>query len=318
MTTARGAITDVAGIRVGSWTGSGTGVTVVLAPDGTVGSVEVRGGAPATRETALLDPTKLVARVDAIVLTGGSAFGLAAADGVMRFLAERDTGYATGGGPVPIVPAAGIFDLVASGGERPGPDEGYAAAVAAERDEPVRSGRVGAGRGATVGKWHGPEHAVDGGMGTASVRAGAAVVGALAVVNAVGDVVGRDGRVVAGSTAPPGTPPFPSPALGPLEHTTLVVVATDAALTKTECLLVAQSAQHGVARALEPSHTRFDGDVAFVLATGVQDGHVDRLRIATADVVAGAVRDAVLPETADGDRAAPGGDRPESGGLPGR
>ncbi len=303
----RGAITDVAGVRVGSWTGPGTGVTVVLAPDGTVGSAEVRGGAPATRETALLDPTKLVARVDAIVLTGGSAFGLATADGVMRFLAERDTGYATGGGPVPIVPAAAIFDLVASGGERPGPEQGYAAAVAAERDEPVVDGRVGVGRGATIGKWHGPEHSVAGGMGSASAPAGSAVVGALVVVNAVGDVVDRDGRVLAGSTAPPDAPPFPSPALGPLEHTTLAVVATDAALTKTECLLVAQSAHHGLARALQPSHTRFDGDVAFVLATGMQEGHVERLRIATADVVAEAVRNAVRPP--GDDTAGPGSER---------
>jgi L-aminopeptidase/D-esterase-like protein len=155
-------------------------------------------------------------------------------------------------------------------------------------------------------------------MGTVSARAGAAVVGALAVVNAVGDVVGRDGRVVAGSTAPPATPPFPSPALGPLEHTTLVVVATNAALTKTECLLVAQSAHDGVARALEPSHTRFDGDVAFVLATGVQYAHVDRLRIATAVVVADAVRDAVRPDRGDAERDADGDERPESGPVPGR
>jgi L-aminopeptidase/D-esterase-like protein len=290
-----GALTDVVGVRVGSWTGAATGVTVVLAPEGTVGSVEVRGGAPATRETALLDPTKVVTRVDAVVLTGGSAFGLATADGVMAFLAERGQGFPTGGGPVPIVPTAAIFDLVASGGERPTARDAYAAASAAERDEPLRSGRVGAGRGATVGKWHGPEHAAPGGLGTAGAREGDAVVGALAVVNAVGDVIDDDGRVLAGSTAPAGSPPFPSPALGALEHTTLVVVATDAALTKTECLLLAQSAQHGVARALRPSHTRFDGDVAFALATGIVDGHVDRVRIAATEVVAAAVRAAVAP-----------------------
>jgi L-aminopeptidase/D-esterase-like protein len=280
-------------VRVGSWTGTGSGVTVVLPPPESVGSVEVRGGAPATRETALLDPTKLVARVDAIVLTGGSAFGLASAEGVVRFLAERGQGYPTGGGPVPIVPTAAIFDLVASGGERPGPEEGYRAALAAERDEPPMSGRVGAGRGATVGKWHGPEHASPGGMGTASAREGEAVVGALAVVNAVGDVVDADGTVLAGSSAPAGSPPFPSPALGAIEHTTLVVVATDATLTKNECLLLAQSAHHGLARALHPSHTRFDGDVAFTVATGAVGGHVDRLRIATTDVVAAAIRAAV-------------------------
>jgi L-aminopeptidase/D-esterase-like protein len=290
-----GAITDVAGVRVGSWTGAGTGVTVVLPPEGTLGSVEVRGGAPASRETALLDPTKLVARVDAVVLTGGSAFGLAAADGVMTFLAERQLGFPTGGGPVPIVPAAAIFDLVASGGERPTARDAYAAASAAERDEAVRNGRVGAGRGATVGKWHGPEHGAAGGMGTASTREGDAVVGALAVVNAVGDVIDAGGRVLAGSSAPPGSPPFPSPALGTLENTTLVVVATDAALSKTDCLLVAQSAQHGLARALRPSHTRFDGDIAFALSTGVVEGHLDRVRIAATEVVAAAIRAAVTP-----------------------
>jgi L-aminopeptidase/D-esterase-like protein len=288
-----GALTDVAGVRVGSWTGDATGVTVVLPPEGTVGSVEVRGGAPATRETDVLDPTKLVARVDAIVLTGGSAFGLATADGVMHFLRERGQGFPTGGGPVPIVPAAAIFDLMVSGDDRPTARDAYAAASAAERDEPLRSGRVGAGRGATVGKWHGPEHAAPGGMGTASARAGDAIVGALAVVNAVGDVVDDAGHVLAGSGAPAGSPPFPSPALGPLEHTTLVVVATDAALTKTECLLLAQSAQHGMARALRPSHTRFDGDVAFALATGTAEGHIDRVRIAATEVVAAAIRAAV-------------------------
>lgn len=281
------------GVRVGSWTGAATGVTVVLPPEGTVGSVEVRGGAPATRETALLDPTKLVARVDAVVLTGGSAFGLEAADGVMTFLAERELGFPTGGGPVPIVPAAAIFDLTVSGGERPTAREAYEAAAAAERDEPVRNGRFGAGRGATIGKWHGPEHAVAGGMGTASAREEGAIVGALAVVNAVGDVVGDDGHVIAGSSAPPGSPLFPSPALGTLEHTTLVVVATDAALTKTECLLLAESAHHGLARTLSPSHTRFDGDAAFALATGTAVGDVDRIRIAATAVVSAAVRAAV-------------------------
>ena len=285
-----GALTDVAGVRVGSWTGTGTGVTVVLPPEGTVASVEVRGGALATRETALLDPTKVVSRVDAVVLTGGSAFGLAVADGVMEFLAERGQGFPTGGGAVPIVPAAAIFDLVASGGERPTALDAYAAALAAERGEPLRSGSVGAGRGATVGKWHGPEHAAPGGMGTASVREGDATVAALAVVNAVGDVIDDDGTVLAGSSAPPGSPPFPSPALGTMENTTLVVVATDAALGKTECLLLAQSAQHGLARALRPSHTRFDGDVAFALATGAVEGHVDRVRVAATEVVAAAVR----------------------------
>jgi L-aminopeptidase/D-esterase-like protein len=265
--------------------------------------VEVRGGAPATRETALLDPLKLVAEVDAIVLTGGSAFGLAAADGVMTFLEGQGRGVVTPGGPVPIVPTAAIFDLVESAGERPGAPNGLAAARTAATAPMLTTGRVGAGTGATVGKWRGPEYAVPGGLGSASCREGDATVGALAVVNALGDVIGADGQILAGSTAPadgrgfPDPPPFqPDPAgVGPtsVENTTLVVVATDARLTASECRLLAESAHHGLARALEPSHTRFDGDIAFVLATGVIDGHLDRLRVAVTDVVAAAVRSAV-------------------------
>lgn len=287
-------ITDVPGIRAGHWTGAGSGVTVVLTPPGTVGSGEVRGGAPATRETALLDPGRLVDQVDAVVLTGGSAFGLAAADGVMRHLAAEERGVSTAGGPVPIVPTAAVYDLATSGGERPGPDEGRAAAEAAARGVPLTAGRVGAGRGVTVGKWRGPDHAVPGGLGSVSVTAGDTVVGALVVVNAIGDVVAADGRVLAGSTAPPEAPGFPDPApFRPGENTTLVVVATTARVTKAECHLLAVSAHHGLARALHPSHTRFDGDVAFVLATGATDGHLDRLRVLATEVTAAAVRAAV-------------------------
>jgi L-aminopeptidase/D-esterase-like protein len=287
-------IIDVPGVRAGHWTGTGTGVTVVLAPQGTVGSAEVRGGAPATRETALLDPSRLVDEVDAVVLTGGSAFGLATADGVMGHLAAQQRGVATSAGPVPIVPAAAVFDLNASGGERPGPDEGLAAAVAADGGAPFETGRVGAGRGVTVGKWRGPDHAVPGGLGSASARDGDAVVGAVVVVNAIGDVVGDDGMVLAGSTAPPGSPAFPEPQpFRPGENTTLVLLATNARFTKSECHLLALSAHHGLARSLHPSHTRFDGDVAFTLATGAVDGHVDRLRVLTTEVVAAAVRAAV-------------------------
>ena len=291
----------IAGLRVGHWTGDATGVTVIVAPSGTVGSGEVRGGAPATREFALLDPTRTVARVDAVVLTGGSAFGLAAADGVMRFLAERGQGYATGGGAVPIVPAAAIFDLVESGGARPGADDGYAAAVAALRDEPLARGRVGAGRGATVGKWRGAEFAEPGGFGHATAGASGAEVVAFAVVNAVGDVVGADGRVIAGTRAPATDPAFPTPVFGDArENTTLVVVATGARLDKLGCHLVAQSAHDGLARALRPAHTRFDGDLVVALATGTDadgdpavDGLLDRVRIAASDATEAAIRDAV-------------------------
>ena len=270
-------ITDVPGVRAGHWTGTNTGVTVVLFPDGSIGSCEVRGGAPATRETALLEPGRTVARVDAIVLSGGSAFGLAAADGVMRALAEHGRGFPTRGGFVPIVPAAAIYDLVESGGTPPGPEEGRTALADAARrapDVPFPIGRVGAGAGATLGKWRGPDHAVPGGLGSASARAsspfghgaGDVVVGAVAVVNAVGDVIGADGRVIAGSTAPADVGAFPL--VEPFEHTTLVVVATNAACTKAECRLLAESAHHGMVRSIHPSHTRHDGDIAFAVATG--------------------------------------------------
>jgi L-aminopeptidase/D-esterase-like protein len=282
----------IAGLHVGHWSGAGTGVTVVLAPDGTVGAAEVRGGAPATRELAVLEPERTVARVDAVVLAGGSAFGLAAADGVMRFLAERGQGFPTAGGPVPIVPAACVFDLVESAGVAPGADEGYAAATAALGTARAETGRVGAGRGATVGKWRGREHAVPGGFGAAVARCDDAHVMALAVVNAVGDVVGDDGRVVAGSTAPAAAPGFPvdAPFSEAGANTTLVVVATDAVLDKLACFLLAQSAHDGFARALRPAHTRFDGDLTIALATGGVAAHVDRLRAAVADVVADAIR----------------------------
>ncbi len=289
-----GALTDVAGVRVGHWTGEHSGVTVVWAPAGTVGSGEVRGGAPATRETALLAPTRLVERVDAVVLSGGSAFGLAAADGVMRFLAERGQGFPTAAGPVPIVVGAAIFNP--PWGVPPGPDEGYAAAVDAGRGAPVRSEPVGAGRGATVGKWRGRQYAAPGGLGTASVPDGDATVGALAVVNAAGDVIGAGGEVLAGSAAGAAGTGFGGTGFGglaPLEQTTLVVVATDARLSKIDCHLLAVSAHDGLARALRPAHTRYDGDLAVVLATGDVDGHPDGLREAAAEAVAQAVRAAV-------------------------
>jgi L-aminopeptidase/D-esterase-like protein len=289
-------IFPVRGVRAGHWTAAYTGTTVLLFPSGTVGSAEVRGGAPATREIALLDPSCTVSRIDAIVLTGGSAYGLASADGVMRFLAERGQGYATVGGPVPIVPAAAIFDLGGNGDERPTADAGYAAAVAAERGALLPRGPAGAGRGATIGKWQGRAHSHPGGLGLAQAVVGPAVVAAVAVVNAVGDVLGPDGAVVAGSSAPPESEAFPDPEpFGARENTTLVAVVTDAALDKAACHLLARSAHDGMARALRPAHTRFDGDISFAVATGVVNGHLDRLREAAAAVCAEAIRDAVRP-----------------------
>ncbi len=289
-----GSITEVPGVQVGHWTGDGTGVTVILVPPGTIAAAEQRGGAPASRELALLEPGRTIETVDAVVLTGGSAFGLGTADGVMAWLAERGRGFPTRGGVVPIVPTAAIYDLVESGRTWPGPDEGRAAVEAAAAGTPLRTGRVGAGRGATVGKWRGGEHAVPGGLGTASCTVGPATLGAIAVVNAIGDVRDADGRVLAGSQAGEDADAFPD--VAPFEaegNTTLVVVATDARLAKGDAALVAQSAHHGVAHAVHPSHTRHDGDLAIVLATGAVDAHLDRLRVAATDVVAAAVRDAV-------------------------
>jgi L-aminopeptidase/D-esterase-like protein len=285
-------ITAVPGVRVGHWTGARTGCTVVLLPAGTVGAAEVRGGSPATREVMLLDPVRTVEQVDAVLLTGGSAFGLAAADGVMGPLAAAGRGVPTAAGPVPIVPTVAIFDLVGPDARPPGPAEG-AAALAAATDGGFLVGAVGAGRGARVGRWRGTEHAVPGGLGSAHTGVDGACLGALAVVNSVGDVVDVDGTVLAGSSAPPGTPAFPEP-LAPMEQTTLVVVATDARLSKRECFLVAQSAHHGLVRSIHPSHTRFDGDLAVAVSTGVVEGvSLERLRLTTTEVVAEAVRDAV-------------------------
>jgi L-aminopeptidase/D-esterase-like protein len=291
-------------VRAGHWTGNGTGVTVVLLPEGTVGSGEVRGGAPATREVALLEPGRVVAQVDAVVYTGGSAFGLATADGVMHFLRDRDRGFPTSGGAVPIVPTAAIYDLTTPADVRPGFAEGRSAAEAAERDGALATGRVGAGTGATVGKWRGRDHGVPGGLGVAHARVGDATVVALAVVNALGDIVDDDGEVLAGSSAPPDVPGFPLPhpfeeaaaeAPSPAGNTTLVLVITDGRCDKLECQLVAQSAHDGFARALRPAHTRYDGDLTIACSTGIADVHLDRLRAATAEVVAASIRASVRP-----------------------
>jgi L-aminopeptidase/D-esterase-like protein len=231
-----------------------------------------------------------------VVFAGGSAFGLSTADGVLRYLAERGQGYPTAGGVVPIVPTACIFDLAEADGPPPGPAEGYAAAVAAARDERTPGGRIGAGAGATVGKWKGREHAAPSGLAVAHADVEGARVAALAVVNAVGDVIGADGSVVAGSAAPPEGVAFPTPA--PFEetaaNTTLVALVTDASLDKAGCLLLAHSAHDGFARALHPAHTRYDGDLAVVVATGSAtvpaDPSLDRLRIAATTVTADAIR----------------------------
>lgn len=272
----------------GHWTGAGTGVTVILPPPGTVGSGEVRGGAPATREFALLEPTRLVDRVDAVVLSGGSAFGLSAADGVLNLLRERGQGFATPAGPVPIVVGMSVFD----DSVRTGPPDaaaGRSAALAAWRGEPFGIGRVGAGTGASTGKWRGRRD--PGGLGCATLPAGAAQVAAVVVVNAWGDVLAADGTAAAGGEDAVARPAAP---FG-LANTTVAVVLTTARLSKSDCFLLAQSGHTGFARALRPVHSRFDGDAVVALATGEVTGRVDleSLRVAAADAVAAAIRAAV-------------------------
>jgi len=285
-------ITDVAGVRVGHWTDpvGATGCTVVLFPAGTVASGEVRGGAPGTREWALLSPERLVDHVDAVVLAGGSAFGLAACDGVMRFCEERGTGFPTAAGVVPIVVGAVLYDLwVGSSSARPDAAAGYAACVAARGgDVDLELGAVGAGTGATTGKWRGEEATRAGGVGSASHPFGDLVVGALVAVNAYGDVI------------PPGEAP-PDVALEATrlvavpfaENTTIGVVATNARLDKTGCLLVAQSGQDGLARAVVPSHALADGDAIVAAATGEVDAPLGVVRALAVRAVENAVRSAV-------------------------
>ena len=288
-----GSLTDVAGVRVGHWTDAvaRTGCTVALFPAGTVASGEVRGGAPGTREWALLDPSRLVAHLDAVVLAGGSAFGLAAADGAVRFCEERGMGFPTRAGVVPIVVGAVLYDLaVGDPGVRPGPAEGYAACVAAGTG-PVEGGSIGAGTGARVGAWRGPEAARPGGIGSASVRHGDLVVGALLAVNAFGDVIppgGASPRSVEGTVL--AARPFAAPFA---VNTVIGVVATNARLDKVGCLLVAQSGHDGLARAVAPSHTLADGDALVAAATGVVDAPLEVVRTLAAVAVEDAVRAAV-------------------------
>jgi L-aminopeptidase/D-esterase-like protein len=274
-------LTDVDGVRVGHWTDpiARTGCTVALFPAGTVASGEVRGGAPATREVALLEPWRAVARLDAVVLTGGSAFGLASADGVMRFCEERGMGIPTRGGPVPIVVAFALFDLtVGDGRVRPDAAAGYAACGGAVGGA-FEIGSVGAGTGATVGKWRGSEHRRPGGLGTATVRRGDLVVSALVAVNAVGEAPGADADVRVPDMA------------GPLvASTTIGVIATNASLSKLDCFLVAQSGHDGLARALVPAHTRADGDALVAAATGGVHATVDAVRELAAAAVERAIR----------------------------
>ncbi len=281
----RGSITDIAGIKVGHLTDSRrpTGCTVILCEEGAVGGVDVRGAAPGARETDLLNPINTVQQVHAVVLSGGSAFGLDAATGVMRYLEERGIGFDTRVARVPIVPAAILFDLgVGDPKIRPDAEAGYKACKAATSAR-VAEGNVGAGAGATVGKLFGMDRAMKGGLGSTSIKLSdgksSLTVGAIVAVNAVGDVIDpRSGKIVAGARTKDGKAllgamnailrgePLP-PLLGG-EATTIGVVATDARLDKAQATKVAQMAHDGLARVINPVHTPVDGDTIFALATG--------------------------------------------------
>jgi len=278
-------LTAVPGVRVGHWTDPVglTGVTVVVFPQPNVTAGEVRGAAPGTRETALLAPGMKVEEIHAIALCGGSAFGLAAADGVLAELESAGIGYPTPFGVVPIVPAAVIFDLaVGDPKARPGPAAGAAAYRAATR-APVEMGNVGAGTGATLAGWRGPQFRRKGGVGSAAATVGEITVGALVVVNAVGDAFTLEGAPLTGGDPVPLAVPPVRPR--PLENTTLVVVATDAALDRAALTRVCVRAHDALAACLRPSHTRYDGDAVFAASCGPVPGDPDVVGEAAFSVV---------------------------------
>lgn len=301
-------LTAIPTLSVGHWTNfdAATGCTVVLCPQGAVAGVDVRGSGPGTREIALLDPVCSVQKVHAIVLSGGSAFGLAAADGVMRWLEERGHGFDVGVAKVPIVPAAILFDLgIGRADVRPDAAAGYLACQAAST-EPVAQGNVGAGTGATVGKMLGFGQATKGGLGSASKQIGKGiVVSALVAVNAVGDVIDpATNKIIAGARRPvvggfADSMAFAESRLGQTltemanRNTTLAVVATNVALSKVECTKVAQMAHDGLARTIRPVHTAFDGDTIFALSAGDKQGDASLVGAVAAEVLAQAVLNAV-------------------------
>ena len=295
-------ITDVPGILVGHYTEKMrmTGCTVILCPPKTVASCDVRGSSPGSRDLALLRPEKQMQEIHAILLTGGSAYGLGAANGVMKFLAERKIGYQTPWTLVPIVPSAVIFDMNVGEFEAfPTAENAYEACEAASTQ--VDQGNVGGGTGATVGKWSGQENAMKGGIGSSSIREGKVVVGALAVVNAVGDIIEADGKILAGA-ARDGKYLGEETRLKAFReeklllrniNTTLVVVATNVRLSKVDCYRMAERAHDGMARAIVPSHTTFDGDTTFALSAGDLHVPVDLVAEMGAQATAESIRAAV-------------------------
>ncbi len=318
------AITDIPGIEVGQAQDDEalTGCTVILCRKGAVGGVDVRGSAPGTRETDLLDPVNLVERVHAIVLAGGSAFGLDSASGVMKYLVEQKIGVGFGESRVPIVPAAILFDLGLSKGQRhPDPEMGYAAAASAAHG-PVPEGNVGAGTGASVGKILGMGGAMKSGLGSASLDIGGGViVGAIVAVNAFGDVVDpATGQILAGAR-PTKIGPLQLGGKGPFantmdvlkttpgrtvlsvatrSNTVIAVTAANARFTKAETTKMAQMAQDGIARSIRPAHTMLDGDTVFALATGQKKADVSIVGAYAAEVLSTAILRAIRAAKAAG------------------
>ncbi|MBN2304488.1 MAG: P1 family peptidase [Anaerolineae bacterium] len=304
-------ITAIEGIRVGHAHNldGPTGCTVILCPPGTVGGVDQRGGAPGTRETDLLRPLHMVQHVDAVLLTGGSAYGLDAAGGVMRFLEKQGIGFPVGVGVVPIVPAAVIFDLdLGDPAIRPDAAMGYAACETASAD-PVAEGCAGAGAGARVGGLMGPPFRCKSGLGSAVIEVGDGLrVGAVFVVNALGDVIAENGAILAGTRQPPDGAQFANamnilPMMarmvpGSAGNTVIGVVATNAQLSKEDANKMAQMAQDGLARAVRPAHTMLDGDTIFALATGsAGPANISVIGAFAAEAAAHAIRRAVQSAT---------------------
>ena len=296
-------LTDVPGFRVGHWTNinSITGCTVVLCPGQTTAGCDVRGNSPGSRELMLLGSEKSMQEVHAVLVTGGSVYGLAAADGIMRYLEENDIGYSTPWGRVPIVPTAVIFDLnIGDKQIRPDASAGYTACQVAKSPNDEH-GNVGGGTGATVGKWAGSEYRMKGGLGTTSITFEDIKVGALAVVNAVGDVVDGDGSILAGARLRSGE--FLAMkegheryrrAVAPLAtNTTLVVLTTNVRLTKVDCNRVAQRMHNGLARSIVPVHTLHDGDTTICLASGSVVAPLDMVAEIAVEATAEAIRNGV-------------------------
>lgn len=290
-----------AGWKVGHWTDAEarTGCTVLLPPPGNVCSCDIRGSSPSSRELALLDPDRRLTEVHGVVLTGGSAFGLAAAEGVVTWLAEQGIGYETPIARVPIVPAAVVFDLGAGRPDvRPRAEHGRSACEAAAEGLPA-TGLVGAGTGSTVGKWAGREHGVPGGFGFGEAEERGLRAAAVAVVNAVGDVLADDGTVLAGTTAPREERTPPSNEGSPLPaNTVLALVAVEGSFDKREVRWLASRGSDGITIAVRPAHTRYDGDVVFAAAApserSTEPADLDVLGPLATAAVAAAVRDAVV------------------------